>query len=126
MSGQPGALENVVYMTNREMAGTAGVQQNTARPAPGTDTGNTNKLSNMTEAVKTMSQIPQGFKDLIGRRCEEKGVVFRPMPGRFREGKQMYLVGTRQVYLDRNVIFVMDKSGVWVPTSLNSLIDGAS
>ena len=80
----------------------------------------------MTEAVKTMAQIPQGFKDLIGRRCEEKGVVFRPMPGRFREGKQMYLVGTRQVYLDRNVIFVMDKSGVWVPTSLNSLIDGAS
>ena len=126
MSGQPGALENVVYMTNREMSGVAGTQQNTARPAPGTDTGNTNKFSTMSEAVRTAAQIPQGFKDLIGRRCEEKGVVFRPIAGRYREGKQMYLVGTRQVYLDRNVIFVMDKSGVWVPTSLNSLIDGAS
>ena len=31
-----------------------------------------------------------------------------------------------QVYLDRNVIFVMDGAGVWVPTSLNSLIDSAN
>ena len=81
----------------------------------------------MSETVKTAAQIPQGFKDLIGRRCEEKGLVFRPLPGRLREGKQMYLVGSRQVYLDRNVIFVMELgTGVWVPTSLNSLIDGAS
>ena len=115
MSGQPGALENVMYMTNLEMKGQA-------RKA-GTDTGG----SSMSETVKTAAQIPQGFKDLIGRRCEEKGLVFRPLPGRFREGKQMYLVGSRQVYLDRNVIFVMEPgTGVWVPTSLNSLIDGAS
>ena len=126
MSGQPGALENVMYMTNREMAAQPGSQQSTPCPTRGTDTGNTNKFSSLAEAVKTSAQIPQGFKDLIGRRCEEKGVVFRPMPGRYREGKQMYLVGSRQAYLDRNVIFVMNGSGVWVPTSLNSLIDGAS
>ena len=115
LASQPGALENVMYMTNLEMKGQA-------RKA-GTDTGG----SSMSETVKTAAQIPQGFKDLIGRRCEEKGLVFRPLPGRFREGKQMYLVGSRQVYLDRNVIFVMEPgTGVWVPTSLNSLIDGAS
>jgi hypothetical protein len=27
--------------------------------------------------VKTSSQIPQGFKDLIARRCEDKGIIFR-------------------------------------------------
>ena len=69
--------------------------------------------------------MPQGFKDLIGRRCEEKGVVFRPVPGKVREGKQIYIVGRQQMYLDRNVIFVMDNKGVWVPTSLNSLMDAA-
>ena len=114
LAGQPGALENVMYMTNLEMQG---------QPRKAPEAG----LSSMSETVKTAAQIPQGFKDLIGRRCEEKGLVFRPLPGRLREGKQMYLVGSRQVYLDRNVIFVMELgTGVWVPTSLNSLIDGAS
>jgi len=120
LAGQPGALENVRYMTSREFqTGGVGAQ-------PGHDTGNTNKFATISEAVKTSAQIPQGFKDLIGRRCEERGIVFRPLPGRWREGKQLYLCGNRQVYLDRNVIFVMESgTGVWVPTSLNSLLDGA-
>ena len=101
-------------MTNLEMQGQAQPRQ--APP----------EASSMSETVKTAAQIPQGFKDLIARRCEERGVVFRPLPGRFREGKQMYLVGSRQVYLDRNVIFVMELgTGVWVPTSLNNLMDAA-
>ena len=117
MSRQPGALENVRYMTNLEMSG---------KTPAGHDTGSSStKYNNISEAVKTAAQIPQGFKDLIGRRCEEKGIVFRPVPGRMREGKQIYLVGSKQVYLDRNVIFVMENNGVWVPTSLNSLIDSA-
>jgi len=108
LAGQPGALENVRYMTSRELGG---AQDMSSRDA-------------VTEAVRTAAQIPQGFKDLIARRCEERGIVFRPLPGRWREGKQLYLCGSRQVYLDRNVIFVMEGgSGVWVPTSLNNLLD---
>ena len=80
MSGQPGALENVMYMTNMEMQG-----QGHKVTAPGTDTGNSNKFSSMAEAVKTAAQIPQGFKDLIGRRCEEKGIIFR-----FRDGNEFH------------------------------------
>ena len=128
LSGQPGALENVRYMTNMEMQGHTGhTGSSGGHVPPGTDTGNTNKFSSVSEAVKTSAQIPQGFKDLIGRRCEERGIVFRPMPGRLREGKQIYIVGSKQVYLDRNVIFVMETgTGVWVPTSLNNLIDSAA
>ena len=45
---------------------------------PGSDTGSaSSKFSSVTEAVKTAAQIPQGFKDLIGRRCEEKVNVFK-------------------------------------------------
>ena len=93
-------------------------------PPPGTDIGNQNKFDSMSEAVKTSAAIPQGFKDLIGKRCEERGILWRPVPGKFKEGKPIYLCGVKQVYLDRNVIFVLEKA-VWVPCSLNSLLDKA-
>jgi hypothetical protein len=32
--------------------------------------------------------------------------VFRPVPGKFREGKQVYLCGRRNVYLDRYIQYV--------------------
>lgn len=80
LAGQPGALEKVRYMTSREFqAGGVGAQAGQAT---------------VPEAVKTAAQIPQGFKDLIGRRCEERGIVFRPLPGRWREDKQLYLCGS--------------------------------
>jgi tuftelin-interacting protein 11 len=114
LAGQPGALENVRYMTSRELGG---VQE----------MGTRDRLGAGPEVVRTAAQVPQGFKDLIARRCEERGIVFRPLPGRWREGKQLYLCGSRQVYLDRNVIFVMEGgTGVWVPTSLNNLLDRAA
>ena len=37
-------------------------------PPPGTDVGNQNKFDSVSEAVKTSAAIPQGFKDLIGKR----------------------------------------------------------
>ena len=71
LAAQPGALENVRYMTGREMPA-MGKQTTTTTgaqpPAPGTDVGNQNKFDSMSEAVKTSAAIPQGFKDLIGKR----------------------------------------------------------
>ncbi|XP_071447563.1 tuftelin-interacting protein 11 [Hetaerina americana] len=74
------------------------------------------------EAVRTASQIPQGFRDLLQKRCEERGIVFMPLANRWREGKQVYRVGKLQVYLDRNVIF-MFQNGIWVPSSLGAVLD---
>jgi len=115
LSMQPGAMENVKYMTSRELKSGGGM-------AAGHDVGNRNKFESVSEAVKTSSQIPQGFKDLVAKRCEERGIIFRPVPGRLREGKQIYICGRSHCYLDRNVIFVQDDA-LWVPTSLNSLLD---
>ena len=63
-------VDNVFYYY-REMNGGRGML------APGQDVGNRNKFDSISEAVKTSSQIPQGFKDLIAKRCEEKGIIFR-------------------------------------------------
>ena len=41
-------------------------------PAPGQDVGNRNKFDSISEAAKTSSQIPQGFKDLIAKGVKEK------------------------------------------------------
>ena len=43
----------------------------------GHDVGNRNQFESVSEAVKTSSRIPQGFKDLVAKRCEERGIIFR-------------------------------------------------
>ena len=71
LASQPGALENVRYMTGREMPSMGQQTKSTSGgqpPPPGTDVGNKNKFDSMSEAVKTSAAIPQGFKDLIGKR----------------------------------------------------------
>ena len=56
LAGQPGALENVRYMTSSEFqAGGVGAQV-------GQDTGNKNKFATVSEAVKTAAQIQQRFQ----------------------------------------------------------------
>lgn len=36
----------------------------------------------MAEAVRTTSQMIEGFKELVQKRCEERGIVFLPLPNR--------------------------------------------
>lgn len=79
----------------------------------------------LAEAVRTASLIPQGFKDLVAKRCEEKGILFVPVLNKFYEAKQVYRLGSDgvQVYFDRNVIFYSQNNSSWLPISLNRLID---
>lgn len=60
---------------------------------------------------------------MLERRATEKGVLFMPIPNRKQDGKQVYQLGaSRQLYLDRSVIFVFN-GRTWVPTSMESLLD---
>ena len=83
----------------------------------------------MSEAVKMSSaiasQAPGSYRDLIGKKCEERGLLFRPVPGKYQEGKQVYQCGLLTIYLDRHAIFVK-KDGMWIPTSLNTMLDTAA
>ena len=69
--------------------------------------------------------VPLGFRDLLERRCEERGILLHPLPGKYHEGKPVFRCGGLSIYLDRSVIFVSD-GGVWVPSSLQSVLDKAA
>lgn len=80
-------------------------------------------LQRLAEAVRTTSQIPQGFKDLVQKKCEERGILFMPILNRYKEAKQVYKVGNVQAYIDGNVLFVCHNGMNWIPTHLNALLD---
>lgn len=118
---QPGARENIAYLTQTERRkdfqyeATAQqperreVETSVPRP-PGT--------------VPIPSSIPTNFKDLIQAKAEENGIVFMPLVGKRHMGKQLYTFGRIMIYIERGVVFVQGKK-TWVPTSLQSLIDMA-
>ncbi|XP_076274624.1 septin interacting protein 1 [Rhynchophorus ferrugineus] len=112
---QPGAQESISYLSNAEIN-----VPMTAPPAP--------KIGSIAEAVKIASKTPQGFKDLVTKRCEERGILFVPIPNKYYEAKQVYRIGVGgvQCYIDRNVIFYTQNNSTWLPTSLNRLLDISS
>ncbi|CAG2057000.1 unnamed protein product [Timema podura] len=114
---QPGAVESVSYLTNIEQSQLPGQRVRDRE----------SRYELLAEAVRTASQVPQGFKELIQKRCEEQGLLFVPLTNRYREGKQIYRCGNIQLYVDRNVAFVSDNSGAsWNPKSLKAVLDMAS
>ena len=81
----------------------------------------------MDAAVRTAVQMADGYKDLVARRCEERGILFVPTaPPKYREGKHIYRCGRFHIYLDKSAILVQSPEGKWVPTSLNTLLDTAA
>ncbi|XP_036146927.1 tuftelin-interacting protein 11 [Monomorium pharaonis] len=110
---QPGALEQVSYLTSLER--TQPTMTPIAQP----------RMERLAEAVRTASQIPQGFKDFVQKKCEERGILFMPIPNRYKEAKQVYKVGNVQAYIDSNVLFVCHNgtNGNWLPTHVNALLD---
>ncbi|CAG9765565.1 unnamed protein product [Ceutorhynchus assimilis] len=112
---QPGARESISYLSTNENSVPL-----VPPPPP--------KIESLEEAVRTAAKIPQGFKDLVTKRCEERGILFVPIPNKYHEAKQVYRIGTSgvQCYIDRNVIFYSQNNATWVPTSLNRLLDVSS
>ncbi|KYN43118.1 Tuftelin-interacting protein 11 [Trachymyrmex septentrionalis] len=111
---QPGAIEQVSYLTSLERT-----QPTISQVAPIAQP----RMERLAEAVRTASQIPQGFKDFVQKKCEERGILFMPIPNRYKEAKQVYKVGNVQAYIDSNVLFVCHNGTNWMPTHLNALLD---
>lgn len=66
------------------------------------------------------------FKELVSRKCAERGVLFAPLPGRRELGKQIYRVGKLYCYIDRNVCMLSDSTFKnWTPTPLQPMIERA-
>ncbi|XP_023302666.2 septin-interacting protein 1 [Lucilia cuprina] len=66
------------------------------------------------------------FKELVSRKCAERGVLFAPLPGRRELGKQIYRVGKLYCYIDRNVCMLSDGTFKnWIPSPLQPMIERA-
>ncbi|XP_008192741.2 sip1/TFIP11 interacting protein isoform X1 [Tribolium castaneum] len=109
---QPGAKESISYLS----------MENNAPPPPPPP-----RVESFAETVRTVSKIPPLYKDLVAKRCEERGILFVPIPNKYYEAKQVYRIGSNglQCYIDRNVVFSSQNNTNWVPTSLNRLLDMA-
>ncbi|XP_062397915.1 tuftelin-interacting protein 11 [Sardina pilchardus] len=115
---QPGARENIAYLTHterrRDFQYRAAQERQEAESVAQRGIG----------AMATPTAVPTNFKDLVQAKAVENGIVFLPLVGRRHEGKQLYTFGRITVYIDRGVVFVQGER-TWVPTSLQSLIDMA-
>lgn len=67
---------------------------------------------------------PLEFKELVSRKCAERGILFAPMPGRREMGKQIYRVGKLYCYIDRNVCMLSDSTFKnWVPVPVQLMLE---
>ncbi|XP_033923986.1 tuftelin-interacting protein 11 [Melopsittacus undulatus] len=113
---QPGARENIAYLTHTERRKDFQYEAMQER----------REAENMAQRGigVAASSVPMNFKDLIQTKAEEHNIVFMPVIGKRHEGKQLYTFGRIVIYIDRGVVFVQGEK-TWVPTSLQSLIDMA-
>ena len=70
-------------------------------------------------------ELPLTLKCIVENRCEERGILWMPIPNRFMEGKQIYQCGNRQVYFDRNVLFVSQGGGIFTPMSWQEMLENS-
>ena len=122
MSRQPGANDTMLQLCSNEPG--IAIHAPTPPPPPRLSAKPT-----MQDVAKTAVEMSHSYKDLVSRRCEERGILFAPaIPARWKEGKPVYRVGNSYMYMDKTAIFVQQSgSGIdrWVPQSLNTLLDSA-
>ncbi|XP_023149944.2 tuftelin-interacting protein 11 [Amphiprion ocellaris] len=110
---QPGARENIAYLTQTERR--KDFQYEAMQERRDAESVAHRGIS---------AGVPTNFKDLIQTKAEENNIVFMPLVAKRHEGKQLYTFGRIIIYIDRGVVFVQGEK-TWVPTSLQSLIDMA-
>uniref|UniRef100_A0A3Q3WYG6 Tuftelin-interacting protein 11 n=1 Tax=Mola mola TaxID=94237 RepID=A0A3Q3WYG6_MOLML len=110
---QPGARENIAYLTQTERRKDFQYEAMQER-----------REAESVAHRGISAGVPTNFKDLIQTKAEENNIVFMPLVAKRHEGKQLYTFGRIVIYIDRGVVFVQGEK-TWVPTSLQSLIDMA-
>ncbi|XP_049878892.1 septin-interacting protein 1 [Pectinophora gossypiella] len=76
----------------------------------------------ISEILATTTQH-KSFSELLESKCVEKGITFVPIPGKSREGRPLYKIGTMQCYVIRNVIMYSDDGGrTFLPVGLDKLL----
>lgn len=110
---QPGARENIAYLTQTERRKDFQYEAMQER-----------RDSETVAHREVGSALANNFLDFIQVKADENNIVFMPIVSKYHEGKQLYTFGRIVIYMDRGVVFVQGEK-TWVPTSLQSLIDMA-
>ena len=77
--------------------------------------------------IPGMANLMQGkinFREMLENKAAENQILFMPVPNKTYEAKQVYKFGNVQIYIDRNVVFMMENF-LWLPVSINTLLDKA-
>lgn len=104
---QPGARENVAYLTSTE-------RRREAEQAA-------MKAEKAQVSASITGGVPTRFKDLVEQAAEDNGILFIPLPNRRHEGKTVYSFGKCVICIDRDVVFYSTE-GNWKPSSLQDLL----
>lgn len=110
---QPGAKENIAYLTSTERRREAEAAAMAAAVEK--------QKAEVARQVAASQNVPSNFKDLIQNLAEENNLLFMPIPNRRFEGKALYSLGKVTLYIDRGVVFAQTQ-GVWKPVSLQDLM----
>ena len=111
---QPGARENIAYLTSTERRN---LDIHTPPPPPPPP------MEGSRDIASAQSTLPTNFRELIERRAEENNIIYLPIPNKFHEAKQVYKFGKVNMYIDRGVSFMFEPGKGWIPVSINHLVD---
>lgn len=74
--------------------------------------------------VTVQNQEKMTFMDLLEQICSESNVVFIPINKRHSNGREIYSMGKKQVYVNDGVVF-MNMGGRWEAVSVDDAISRA-
>lgn len=94
----------------------------TQRPQPSTTEQAASRLYQQQQ--QQTSSFSTSLKDILERKASENNLMFLPVPNKFKEGKQVYRFGNLNIYLEGNVVFML-QNGVWRPTSISEIIQNS-
>lgn len=91
--------------------------------------GNSSRLPMSSNFASTplVAPPPATLRQQVERVAAQRGHVFHPIPNRFREGQQVYRLGSQQVFFDRNVSYVYNLvDDTWNPITFAELLSAAA
>merc|ERR1711959_705794 len=65
------------------------------------------------------------IKDYVEHLACENDLTFRPRPRLFQKGAQVYQLGKRSVYFDKEIVFINTDGEAWTPISVEDVVKEA-
>uniref|UniRef100_A0A0K0DFM0 G-patch domain-containing protein n=1 Tax=Angiostrongylus cantonensis TaxID=6313 RepID=A0A0K0DFM0_ANGCA len=71
----------------------------------------------------SISSSQMSLKEMLERMAAQHDLTHIPQRDRFKDGRQVYWFGTQSIYLDRNIVYLMDtQSFSWRPVGMEELL----